>query len=229
MAIKIRSTKGLHKNGIKVLVYGKGGIGKTKLMGTAPKPLVLSCEGGLLSLEEDDIPYIKIETVEDIYEAYDYIVGRKGRKYETIGLDSFSEMAEVVLADHKKNEKDARQAYMKMADEMYDIVRKFRDIKGKNVVFSAKRMSKADADTGLTMYVPSAPGQAVPDFLPYQFDEVFYMTFHEKDNGQKQRVLITETSYEHDAKDRSGKLNKMERPNLTKIFRKISGKTKRKK
>ena len=129
---------------------------------------------------------------------------------------------------YKKKEKDARQAYMKMADEMYDIVRMFRDLKGRNVVFSAKRESRADADTGLTQYIPSAPGKAVGDFLPYQFDEVFYMTFHESDSGKKERVLITETSYEHDAKDRSGELNKMERPNLTKIFRKISGKSKSK-
>lgn len=228
MAIKIKSTKGLHKNGIKVLVYGKGGIGKTKLMGTAPTPIILSCEGGLLSLEDDEVPYIEIKSVADIYEAYDYVKSKKGKKYETVCLDSISEIAEIVLSDYKKKEKDARQAYMKMAEEMFDIVRLFRDLKNRNVVFSAKRTSAEDADTGLTQYVPSIPGKAVTNFLPYQFDEVFYMTMHESDNGDKQRVLVTETSFEHDAKDRSGKLNKLERPNLTKIFRKISGKKKRK-
>jgi len=229
MAVKIKSTKGLHKNGIKVLVYGKGGIGKTKLMGTAPNPIILSCEGGLLSLEEDDIDYIDISSVDDIYEAYDFVKSKKGRKYETVGLDSISEIAEIVLLDFKDKEKDGRQAYQKMAEEMYKIVRMFRDLRKRNVVFSAKRMSQEDADTGMTQYVASMPGKAVVNFLPYQFDEVFYMTFHENDNGNRQRVLMTDTSYEHDAKDRSGKLNKMERPNLTKIFRKISGKSKRKK
>jgi len=227
MAIKIKTTKGLHKNGIKVLVYGKGGIGKTKLMGTAPSPIILSCEGGLLTLEDEDIPYIDIESVEDVYEAYDHVTGRKGKKYETICLDSISEIAEIVLADHKKKVKDPRQAYGLMADEMYDIVRMFRDIKKKNVVFSAKRMSVDDADTGMTQYVASIPGKAVTNFLPYQFDEVFYMTFKDDDLDKKKRVLVTETSFENDAKDRSGKLNKYEVPNLTKIFRKISGKKKR--
>lgn len=228
MAIKIKSTKGLHKNGIKVLVYGKGGIGKTKLMGTAPNPIILSCESGLLSLEEEEIDYLDIETVADIYEAYNFVKSRKGRKYETVCLDSISEFAEIVLADHKKKTKDPRQAYGLMADEMFEIVRKFRDLKNRNVVFSAKRMAMDDADTGLTQYVASIPGKQVTNFLPYQFDEVFYMTMHESDTGKKQRVLVTETSYEHDAKDRSGKLNKLELPNLTKIFRKISGKKKRK-
>ena len=149
VSIKIKNTSDVHLNGIKVLVYGKGGIGKTKLMGTAPKPLVLSCEGGLLSLRKDNIPYIEIETTADIYEAYDFIKSRKGRRYETIGLDSISEMAEVVLVAYKKKEKDARQAYMKMADEMYDIVRMYRDIKERNVVVSEKRDTVADAKTGL--------------------------------------------------------------------------------
>lgn len=225
MAVKIKSTKGIDENGIKVLVYGKGGIGKTTLMGTAPSPIVLSCEGGLLSLKDQDIPYIEIETVEDIYEAYEFLRGREGRKYKTICLDSISEIAEVVLADWKKKTKDARQAYGEMAEEMAKLVKKFRDLKRRNVVFSAKRMSKEDADTGLTQYVPMMPGKNMVNFLPYQFDEVFYMTFHETDEGKKQRVIITETSFEHDAKDRSGALNNMERPNLTRIFKKISGST----
>lgn len=221
MSIKIRSTKDTASNGIKVLVYGKAGVGKTTLMGTAPRPIILSCESGLLSLKEKDLPYIEIKSVTDIYEAYEYLKGKKGKRYKTICLDSVSEIADVVLAEFKKKEKDGRQAYMKMADEMFDLIRKFRDLKRKNVVFSAKRQSTADADTGLTQYIPGMPGQATLNFLPYQFDELFYMTFIEGNKGKKRRILLTETSYEYEAKDRSGVLNKREAPNLTKIFKKI--------
>lgn len=48
MAIQLQSTSGLHANGVKVLVYGKAGAGKTSLIPTLPHPVVLSAEGGLL-------------------------------------------------------------------------------------------------------------------------------------------------------------------------------------
>jgi len=222
VAIKIKKTGNVHEDGIKCLVYGKGGIGKTTLMGTAPKPIVLSCESGMLALADKNIPYIEIQTVEEIYEAYDYLMSSKGKRYETICLDSVSEIAELVLSDLKKQYKDARQAYGELAEEVTTLVRKFRDIKGKNVIFSAKQKRITDEDTGLTQYVASMPGNNLTNSMPFFFDEVFYMTLHEKDDGKEVRVLKTQTSFDHDAKDRSGKLKKLELPNLTRIFNKIS-------
>lgn len=226
MPITVKRTGSIGGNGVKCCVFGKSGIGKTKLLGTAPSPIVLSCESGLLSLEEEDIPYMEIEKVSDIYLAYKYLMGPRGRKYKTIGLDSSSEIAEVLLSDYKKDttNNDPRAAYGDMAGEMGDIIRMFRDMKGRNVVFTAKRGRLVDPDSGLTQYVASMPGRVLPEGLPYYFDEVFYMDFHEKTNGRLIRVLKTKTSLEHDAKDRSGKLKPMELPNLTNIFNKIGEK-----
>ena len=222
MAIKIHSTKNAAINGVKCLVYGKSGIGKTTLMATAPKPFILSCESGMLALKDSDIPYTKITSIADIDEVYEYLKSREARrKYKTICLDSISEIAEVVLAEFIKKKKDNRAAYMAMQQEMEPIVKKFRDLRRRNVVFSAKRKRVEDSDSGMTQYIASMPGKYMLEFLPYQFDEVFYMDLHEGDNGRTRRVLHTEPGFEHDAKDRSGVLAKMERPNLTRIFDKI--------
>lgn len=224
MAIKVQSTKGISSNGIKCLVYGKGGIGKTTLMGTSPKPIIISNEGGLLALKDIDIPYIEVKNLEDVENALDYVKTRKARKeFKTVCLDSISEIAEVILGEEIKKEKDPRKAYNTLYSEVSGLVRDFRDLRRRNVVFSAKRKRVADADSGFTQYIASMPGKALLEFLPYQFDEVFYFDLHEKDNGKLIRVLRTEAGFEHDAKDRSGTLNSMERPNLTRIFRKISG------
>ena len=44
MAIKLKSTRGLHAQGVKLLVYGQAGAGKTSLIKTLPDPVVLSAE-----------------------------------------------------------------------------------------------------------------------------------------------------------------------------------------
>lgn len=222
MSIKIYSTKDVFSNGIKCCIYGKSGIGKTSLLATLPRSIVLSCEGGLLSLRKNDIPYIKIKELDDMYEAYDFLTSRKGRRYKNVGLDSISEIAEVVLAGYKKKEKNLMRAYGKIADEMEELIRMFRDLDGRNVVFTAKRGRMVDPDTGLTQYFPSMPGKVLPEGLPYFFDEVFYYTKIEAKEGKKERALITEGDLEWEAKDRSGSLNRYERPDLRRIFRKIS-------
>ena len=59
MKVNIKSTKDIAlDHGIKCVVYGFSGVGKTVLCSTAPKPIVLSAESGLLSLSKVDIPYI---------------------------------------------------------------------------------------------------------------------------------------------------------------------------
>lgn len=222
MAVKIRSTLDVHSDGIKCCVYGKAGIGKTTLMATAPNPIILSCESGLLSLAGIDLPYILIEDVQDIYDAFEYLTEGDGKdKYDTIGLDSVSEIAEVLLAALKRTHKDPRAAYGDLADEMGKLIRQFRDIKGKNVIFSAKETRVTDDDTGLTSYKASMPGKTLTNGLPFYFDEVFYMTMEQDEEGKYHRVLKTRTEFSHDAKDRSGELGAIEKPDLSHIFQKI--------
>ena len=66
MAINLKTTGGLSANGVKLLVYGQAGAGKTTLIKTLPKPIVLSAEGGLLSIQDADLPYIEIGSMDDL-------------------------------------------------------------------------------------------------------------------------------------------------------------------
>lgn len=214
MPIKIKNSNDVHTNGIKVIVYGKAGVGKTVLCSTAPKPIIISAEKGLLSLVGKNIPYIEVKSIADIQEAFDYT--KNNAAYETICLDSISEIAEVVLAELKKTTPDGRQAYMKLAEAMNPMMRNFRDIQ-KNVVFTAKMRVREDEMTNVSYREPMMPGQVLPNNIPYLFDEVFYMDMDKKG----ERKLITEAGISHIAKDRSGKLDKSEVPNLLMIFDKI--------
>ena len=222
MAIKLMSTKYVAINGVKILVFGLSGAGKTTLIKTLPNPFVLSAEAGLLSLQGEDIPYIEISNMGDLSDAYDWIVEHKG-DYETVCLDSISEIAEVVLSAEKKTAKDPRQAYGALQDKMNDLIRAFRDLSGVHVYFSAKA-EKVQDEMGRLLYSPSMPGNKLGQALPYFFDEVLALRVEKDSEGVTQRALQCDSDGVWTAKDRSSKLDEWETPDLGAIIEKITGK-----
>lgn len=229
MAIKLQLTSEVEMF-VKCLVYGRAGVGKTTLLTTAPNPIILSHEGGLLSIRKTNTPFLEITCLDDLKEAYSFVKGKKGKKFTSIGIDSLTDICQVVLAELKREEKDPRQAYMKMADIMFKWIRKFRDLKGKHVIFTAQNEFSTSQD-GVERGMPSVPGNQLKTALPYMFDEVFYMHIEEDDEDEDPyRAIQTDVDIDFEAKDRSGTLDFIERPDLGYIFNKIlSDKPKKKK
>lgn len=217
--LEITSTK-RDVHWIKGLVYGPPGIGKTVLLSTAPKPIIISAEGGLLSLAKKDIAVIEVNSLNDVREAYKLI---RASEFETIGIDSLSELAEIVVAEYKKEEKDPRRAYGRMADEMIELTRRFRDLPERHVIFTSKIVKEKDEDTGIISYEPMMPGKAFGIQLPYFFDLILCMRAGKDDDGNMIRYCQTQPDMRYTAKDRSGNLNSKEEPNLTLIFEKMRG------
>lgn len=215
--MKITRTDRLGFDGVKILIYGGAGYGKTCLCATAPSPLILSAESGLLSLRKKAIPCSEIKTLDDLHEAHDWILTSKDSQYfKTICLDSLSEMADIVLQDAKQGKKDMRQAYGELIDEMMIIIKKFRDLKDKHVCFTARETID---DNG--MMQPDLPGAVLGPRLPYYFDEVFHINLVRKGDKTK-RYLLTETDHASIAKDRSGSLNVFEKMDLSEVIGKIA-------
>jgi phage nucleotide-binding protein len=221
MAISLKRTRDIAKSGVKLLVYGQAGAGKTSLIKTLPNPLVLSAEAGLLSIQDADHAYIEIKTIEDLREAYSYIMSEEGAGFESIALDSISEIAEVILNAEKKIAKDPRQAYGAMQEQVSDLIRAFRDIPGKHVYMSAK-LEKSTDEMGRILYAPSMPGNKTGQQLPYFFDEVLALRVERDAEGNVQRALMCDSDGLWQAKDRSGKLTAWEAPDLGAIVEKIN-------
>ena len=225
MALRFTSTGQVALNGIKVLIYGFAGTGKTSLCATAPAPVIISAESGLLSLRHHDIPVIEISTVEDLTEAYNWAVSSaEAKSFQTICIDSISEIAEVVLANAKKQVKDPRQAYGELIEKTMMTIRAFRDLQGKHVYMAAKMEPFKDEATGIVRYIASMPGSKLGGQLPYLFDEVFRLGIGKvPQTGQQYRFLQTQPDLQYEAKDRSGALEATEPPDLNFIFNKILG------
>ena len=222
MSRKIQNTNDIHTAGIKILVYGGAGNGKTTLIRTLPNPFILSAEAGLLALRGTGLPFWEINNMEDMGEAYTYLTtDPEGMKFESIALDSISEIAEVILSAEKKKTTDARQAYGKLQEQIGDLIRAFRDIPGRNVYFSAK-MEKLVTDDGI-LFSASLPGNKTAQALPYFFDEVFALRINKNEDGTVDRMLQTSPDGIWSAKDRSGCLDTWELPDLGAIIKKIKG------
>jgi hypothetical protein len=216
MSIKIQKTSDLELNGVKCVVYGGPGVGKTRLCATAPKPIIISAESGLLSLSDVDVDFIEIGKLKDLDSAYKEL--RQCPDYETICLDSLSEIAEVLVAELKPQYKDGRQAYMALADAMMPMLRKFRDLKGKNVLFTSKLIRVVDEETNSVSEEMLMPGRVLSYQVPYLVDEFFKL----KLNKKKEFILQTKPDRLSFCKDRSGALNDEEQPNMTDIINKIT-------
>jgi phage nucleotide-binding protein len=224
VAINLKSTGNLAGNGVKLLVYGQAGAGKTSLIPTLPNPIVLSAEGGLLSIQDAELPYIEITTMAELQEAYKWLAeSAEAGQFESVAIDSISEIAEVCLNYEKKVNKDPRAAYGAMQEQMADIIRAFRDLPAKHVYMSAK-LEKTQDEMGRILYAPSMPGNKTGQSLPYFFDEVLALRVEKDAEGATQRALMCDSDGLWLAKDRSGKLDAWEAPDLTVIINKIGAK-----
>jgi len=223
MAVLLKRTKEATAQAVKLLVYGQAGAGKTSLIPTLPTPVILSAEGGLLSIADTNLPFIEITSMAELQEAYKWLTSSaEAGEFQSVALDSISEIAEVVLNAEKKINKDPRAAYGAMQEQMADVIRAFRDLPGKHVYMSAK-LEKTQDEMGRVLYAPSMPGNKTGQSLPYFFDEVLALRVEKDAEGFTRRALMTDGDGLWLAKDRSGKLEVWEDADLGEIIKKIGG------
>jgi AAA domain-containing protein len=207
-------------NGIKMLLYGPWGVGKTPLLGTAPNPCIISAEKGLLSLRRTHTAFIEITGYKMLEETYVWARdSQEAKGFFTIGLDSLTEIAEVLLNELKRSNKDPRQAFYQVQDKVVEYARAMRDLPGRSVVLVSKEEFSKDIN-GIQLFQPMMPGTKLGQALPYYFDEVIRMI---QWPGSHERALCTKSNYQHQARDRSGMLAEFEPPDLTRLFSKILG------
>lgn len=222
--MKITKTNDLGQHALKMVIYGEAGAGKTRLAATTGAPtVVISAEGGLLSLRDHAITAIEVKTIADIQEAYKWVLGsEEAQGIKWVCLDSISEIAEVSLAHEKAENKNTMRAYGQMADTMTQLIRAFRDLPERHVYMTAKQ-ERVQLEDGSMVYGPSMPGKNLTQGLPYFFDEVFCLRLHTDEEGNIQRWLQTSANGSYTAKDRSGALQLFEPCDLSHIKKTILG------
>lgn len=216
------------------IVIGQAGIGKTSLLRTIPadeRACVLSAEAGLLCVRDmvvaKRVEGFEISSFAEMAEAYQLLATNADAKsrYKWVFIDSLTEISarcvEAMVAKYP-NKADSMKLWGEYNDKMTQLIKGFRDLSGYNVVFTCLEGIEKD-DMNRRFSAPMISGSSLKDRLPSYFDEVLYMTSLKTGEGQEQRVFVTQPYERFQGKDRSGKLNVTEAPNLGAIKAKIMG------
>jgi hypothetical protein len=221
-------------NRMTALVIGQAGIGKTSLLRTIPEKdrvCVLSAEAGLLCVRDlvqsGRVEGFEIGSIEDMLEAYHFLAGNEQAKerYRWVFIDSLTEIASRAVESAKAkypSKADSFNLWGHYADQMTSIIKGFRDLQSFNVVFTCLPKQEKD-EVNRIYYGPDISGSQLKDRLTSYFDEVFFYDMVKGDDGMERRLLITQPVNRYPGKDRSGKLDMYEAPDLAGIKTKIFG------
>jgi hypothetical protein len=213
------------RSGVKIVMFGKPKVGKTSLIKTAPAPIIFSSERGLLPLRNEKIPVVTIETYKDLEDAFAWVASSaEAKNYKTICWDSVSDTSEAILASERKdnkNKKDNWGPFNILAENMTAKLRDARNMEGRNWYLVCQEEIVAMPEGG-KMAVPSLPGKALLQNLPYLFDGILQLVLYvDPATGAQHRAIKTQGDNITMGGDRSSNLNAWEEPNLTNIFAKM--------
>lgn len=228
----------IQRNGVKMLVYGGAGTGKTRSAVTAPRPLVLAVEQGLLSLKDENVPVFDVnynltptmkweertnKKLANIVEFFDWLErSNEAKQFDTVYIDSLSEISSLVLESELGRFKDPRQAYGEMADKVLKWVRQLHTMTNKHIVLICKQ--EMVASNNINYYQPAFEGQKLFREVTHLFDEIFRFQakrFKTQQGFQEFMVCSTKNMQDYLARDKSGKLAEDEPQDISVIINKI--------
>jgi phage nucleotide-binding protein len=222
---------------INMLVYGKSGVGKTQLLGSANDVkalapiLLLDVEGGTETLRHTypDVEVVRIHKWQQIANIYTEL-RRGNHKYKTFGIDSLTELQkfnmynvmEQLAVSRPDLDKDipGMREWGKNLEQIRRFVRTFRDLQ-MNVIFTALDREEKNDKTGAMQHQPSLSGKLASEVAAF-LDIVVYYYVRTQGKGEEQvlkRLMLTKLTDTTVAKDRTGKLPMLiEEPSLKKLW-----------
>lgn len=205
--------------GVKCVVYGPPGSGKTPLLNTAPRPLLLACEPGLLSMRNSTVPTYQGFDVASIEGFFKWFFNSEETKnFDTIAVDSISQMADIYLQQALKENKHGLKAYGEMATSTMNVLRQLYYTRNKHTYLIAKE--SATDDNGIRYRKPYMPGQQLPTELPHLFDEILHLGIQNMPGVGTYKAFRCHTSIDTLARDRTGQLSEFEPPEFGQLVRK---------
>jgi len=246
--------------GIKGIIVGPAGIGKTSLLHTLDpdKTLFVNAEAGELSVQEWTGDMVRLRAWPDArnlaaivggpnpayaqdenYSAAHHAAAIEALgdgsldKYETIFIDSITELSRVCFAwakqqpdsfSEKTGKPDTRGTYGLLGREMISWLKQFQHAPRVNV-WLVGLLNEVKDDFGRISHVMQVEGAKTALEAPGITDQVISMVQMKPEEGESYRAFVTHAinPWGYPAKDRSGRLDLIEEPHLGKLMAKISG------
>lgn len=212
--------------GVKSVIYGPPGIGKTPLLNTAPRPILLATEPGLLSMRGSSVMTCLAPTPAEVDDFMRWLASSpEAKNYDTVGVDSGSQLAEIILKQElsKKsksgNKVDGKAAYGEMSVRVMEHINTLYYMMNKHVIIICKE--EVFDDNGTTTRRPYFPGKDLNVKIPHLFDEILRYEKVNVPSVGDVKALRAVATYGIIARDRSGRLGEFEQPDLSLLFNKI--------
>lgn len=207
--------------GAKSVLFGGPGSGKTPLIATCPNPVALITEPGLLSIRKiSHVPAWEAYEAPKIDEFFKWFFeSAESKKFDTLCVDSITQMAEIYLKKELSVNKDGRKAYGQMSMKVRENIDKMFYLPNKHIMLIAKQGIFED-ETG-SKKKPYFPGQELNVYVPHLFDEILHLGLYNVPGvvGET-RAIRTKENFNTVARDRSGNLSEFEFPDMNAIFKK---------
>jgi phage nucleotide-binding protein len=209
---------------VNMLIYGKSGVGKTQLAGSADavpwmrKVLVIDVEGGSMTLSHSypEVDVIRVKSWNQIADLYEELKAGN-HDYRTVIVDSLTEaqkfnmsavMAKRILEREAKGEEQDpdvpdMRAWGKNIEQIRKFVRAFRDLE-MNTIFTALVKEDKNQRTGLIERKPYLSGKLADEVAAFLDIVVYY--YMKRVEDEEMRLLLSAATDEYVAKDRTGKL-----------------------
>lgn len=220
----------VHRFGVKAIIYGGPGTGKTPMLTTIPNSIIAFTEPGLLSIRKHTGAGVMTTNYKEIRDFWMWAIqSREAQQFQTKCSDSVSQMAEIILQEEfarqavggKGNNQDPRNAYGEMAKKMMELMNWIYYAPNFNAALIAK---EGDVEfAGESKARPYFPGKDLNIRIPHLFDSVWRVETLKISTGPFQagaRVVRTRENFAAFARDRSGNLNELEQCDLSMLFSK---------
>lgn len=208
--------------GVKSVIYGPPGSAKTPLVNTCPRPVLMACEPGLLSMRGSNVPTWQAYEPKAIDEFFAWLMSSAETKnFDTVAIDSTSQMSQVYLNAAKKNNKHGLQAYGEMAEKTYKHLYDLYYLKYKHTYLIAQEEAMVDA--GLRIKRPFYEGKFLPVAVPHLYDNILRLAIHNVPGMGQVKAFRCNASLEETARNRSGLLAEFEPPDFSKLVTKAMG------
>jgi hypothetical protein len=222
---------------LNMLFYGDSGTGKTYLAGSADEVpgmrpvLVVDVEGGTETLREKfpEVETVRVESWHQMQAVYDDLHRSKGAGYQTVIVDSLTEVQKFNMEQIMKELIERRpdldpdvpsmREWGKNLTQMRRFVRAFRDLPMHTIFTALPQTIKDNNDR--TLYLPSLSGKLAQEVAAFVDVVCYYYTKSIVKDGEEElvRVLLSRKTDKHVAKDRTGNLpDLIPNPTMTRIF-----------